>query len=185
MEANTKPAGLDLDNSSEIFVENGEPVLLFNGRQFSWGEFPIEILAQILHELNHDMKVRKGLALLGIEDPDDRLKLYTFCRFGDFDKVPDVDSFGNIRGEYWDCGRRPCPADGLLCRLPEVVNGSLTSHDAAIIRLVAQDLPNKTIADRMGVQVQTMNRQVKNIAHKISCYTKSGIASFAGQNNII
>ena len=185
METNTKPAGLDLDNSSEIFVEDGEPVLLFNGQQFPWGEFPIEILAQILHELNHDMKARKGLALLGIEDPDDRLRFYTFCRFGDFDKVPDVDPDGSVKGEYWDCGHRPCKADGLLCHLPQVPNGSLTPHDAAIIRLVSQDLPNKTIADCMGVHVETMNRQVKNIAHKISCFTKSGIAAFAGRKNII
>ena len=185
MEITTKPAGVALDNSCEIFVENGQPVLLYNGKTYSWLEFPREILSNILFELNHDLKAKKGLDLLDIHDPDDRLRFYTFCRFGDFDKVPDVDPDGSVKGEYWDCGHRPCKADGLLCHLPQVPNGSLTPHDAAIIRLVSQDLPNKTIADCMGVHVETMNRQVKNIAHKISCFTKSGIAAFAGRKNII
>jgi DNA-binding CsgD family transcriptional regulator len=185
MEISTNPAGLQPDNSIEFFVMNGEPVLLLNGKMYVWDEFPQEILEKLSNELTHDYRALKGLYILGIADPKEQLKQYTFCHFGDFDKVPDIDSSDSVRPEYWDCGRRPCLADGLLCHLPPVVNGSLTPHDASVIRMIAKDLPNKVIADRMGVTLHTMNREVKNIARKINCFTKAGIAAFAGQHNII
>ena len=182
---NTNPAGLLKDGSLEIYVSNGIPECLYKGDCYPWPNFPEEIIEDLKAELSKDYKALKGLYILGIADPDEQLGKYTFCHFGDFDKVPDRTADGTFNPEYWDCGQRPCLADGLLCHIPEVPCGNLTPHETKIIRLVAQDLPNKTIADCMGVTLHTMNREVKNITRKINCSTKSGIASFAGRNNII
>jgi len=185
MVTNTNPAGLLKDGSVEIFVMNGDPVCFYQGILYTWSEFPPEIIEQLRAELSKEYKALKGLYIIGIADHEEQLRKYTFCHFGDFDKVPDISHQGEFSPEYWDCGLRPCLADGLLCHIPEVPCGNLTPHEAKIIRLIARDLPNKTIADRMGVTLHTMNREVKNITRKINCNTKSGIASFAGRNNII
>lgn len=185
MGINTCPAGMLKDGSVEIFVINGDPACIYNGLFLTWSEFPKEILDILQEELNHEYKALKGLYILGIADPQEQLKKYTFCHFGDLDKIPDITHFGEFNAEYWDCGMRPCPADGLLCHIPEVPGGNLTPHDVKIIRLIARDLPNKTIAFCMGVTLHTMNREVKNITRKIHCCTKSGIARFAGQYNIL
>lgn len=181
---NTSPAGLFNDGSIEIFVLNGDPACVYQSKVYTWSEFPEVITESLREQLNKDYKALKGLYILGIVDPEEQLKRYTFCHFGDFDKVPDRTGDGKFNPEYWDCGHRPCLADGLLCHIPEVPGGNLTPHEVKIIRLIAQDLPNKSIADSMCVTLHTMNREVKNITRKINCNTKSGIASFAGQHNI-
>ena len=181
---NSAPAAFKKDNI-EIFVLNGEEVFCENGQMRPFNELPSDKATQLRQELENDPRAIRGLSMLGITNPIEQLRHYAFCRFGDFDKVADTDEDGETVTEYWNCGRRPCAADGFLCKLPEVPNGRLTPHDGKIIRVISADLPNKQIADRMGTSLHTVNTQCKNIARKIGVQTKTGIAAFAGRNNIL
>ena len=150
---NTSPAGLFNDGSIEIFVLNGDPACVYQSKVYTWSEFPEVITESLREQLNKDYKALKGLYILGIVDPEEQLKRYTFCHFGDFDKVPDRTGDGKFNPEYWDCGHRPCLADGLLCHIPEVPGGNLTPHEVKIIRLIAQDLPRSQARHRTLVSV--------------------------------
>lgn len=181
---NSAPAAFQQDRI-EIFVLNGEVVFWENGQIRPFNELPAEETTRLRMELDNDARALRGLSLMGISDPVDELRQYAFCRYGDFDKVADISEAKETTSEYWNCGQRPCPADGYLCKLPEVPNGKLTPADADIIRMIGEDLPNKMIAERRGTSLYTVNRQCKNIAVKIGCFTQKGIASFAGRNNIL
>jgi DNA-binding CsgD family transcriptional regulator len=180
---NSAPAAFE-ENKVEIFILNGEVVFLENGRIRPFEELPESTLTLLREDLNNDTRALKGIKILGILDPGEQLRQFAYCRFGDFDKAADLDEEGNTITEYWNCGRRPCPADGYLCKLPEVPFGRLTPHETEIIRMISSDIPNKQIASHNGTSVHTVNTQVKNIARKVGCFTKTGIASFAGRNNI-
>lgn len=181
---NSSPAAFD-QNKIELFVLNGEVVFLENGQIMPFNKLPLTELARLRQMLDDDSRALRGLSILGITDSVEQLRQFTFCRFGDFDKKPDIDESGNTTTEYWDCNQRPCPADGLLCKPPDVLLGRLTPADLDIMRMIAEDVPNKQIADRRGTSLHTINTQCKSIAQKIGCYTQKGIASFAGRNNIL
>lgn len=181
---NSSPAAFEKDKI-ELFVLNGEVVFCENCQLKPFEELPVSEANRLHDELDKDPRAIRGLAILGISDPVDQLRQYVFCRFGDFDKKPDIDEQGNTIHEYWDCGQRPCPADGILCKPPDVPGGRLTPTDLDIMRLIAEDIPSKQIADRRGTSLHTINTQCKKLAQKIGCYSQKGIASFAGRHNIL
>ena len=115
----------------------------------------------------------------------DQLKQFIYCQFGEFDKVADITHDGQMNSEYWDCGNRPCPADGLLCKLPKAVNGTLTIREAQLIREVAADNSTKMVAAKYHRSKLTIDTQMRTIRHKLECFTKAGICSFAGSHNLL
>jgi DNA-binding CsgD family transcriptional regulator len=183
-EFDTVPAGL-ADDNVEFFVLNGEPVFLQGGKMFQWDEMTIDMMTNLRKEMDKDHKVQKGFELLGIHDPMEQMKKFIFCRFGALNSIPDYCGDGNLNSEYWDCGCRPCPADGFLCKYPDVEKGQLTIHEVAIVRQICQDKSNKMIANAFGRSIDTVNKEIKRICEKIGCHTKYGVAAFAGQNNIL
>lgn len=184
MNADTTPPGIH-GSEIEFFVMDGELKFLKGGKIFPWSEVTLDVLVLIRMNLEQDPKALEGLEAMGIINPADQLKQYVYCQFGDFDKKADITADGIFVREYWDCGHRPCPGDGKVCKFPEVLNGKLTPHEAYIIRLICRDIPNKQIAQIMGISTQTVNKECKTIARKLGCYTKIGIARFAGENGIL
>jgi DNA-binding CsgD family transcriptional regulator len=185
MTKDTAPAGIIInDQRIEFFMLKGELCFSQGGSIYPWSDLSIDIAGELFNLLKNDAKAIIGLNILRITDPNERLKQFTFCRFGGLDSIPDLDD-GKASPEYWDCGNRPCPADGFLCKLPPVLNGKLTIHDALVIREISKDLPNKIIADDLHASVHTINTECKIIAQKIGCHTQKGIASYAGKQNII
>jgi DNA-binding CsgD family transcriptional regulator len=168
----------------EFFFMNGEIQFMENGSMRLFMELDVNLAARIRESMENDPKAMKGLEIMGIEDPVEQLKQYVYCNFGEFNKIADISSDGDIHPEYWDCGNRPCPADGLLCKLPGVVHGKLTPHDASVIREIGSDKPNKIIAADFNRSKFTIDTEIRGIARKIGCFTKAGISSFAGRHNI-
>lgn len=169
----------------ELFVLNGEVTFLENGQLRPFNELPSEEAIRLRNELDNDPGALHGLFLMGITDPVEELRQYVFCRYGDFDKVADINEEKKTTSEYWDCGQRPCPADGFLCKFPEVQHGHLTHAEVDIMRHIADDLPNKMIAEIRGTSLHTVNTQCKKLTEKLGCFTQKGIASFAARNNIL
>lgn len=179
----TIPPGL-ADDKIEFFVLNGEPVFLQGGKMHPFGDLSVDEATKLRSLLDHDKRALMGLEQLGITDPIEQLKKFVFCRFGNFNLIPDMDE-DEVNYEYWDCGSRHfCPAIGFLCLAPQVPKGNLTPHDLKLISLVRSDITNKQIADLTHRSVHTINRQCENITKKIGCFTKTGIAAFAGANGI-
>ena len=184
METNYAPAGL-ADDRVEFFVMNGEVQFIQGDKIHLFSEITIELATRLRQEIDSDQKIIKGLEILGITDPIEQLKQFAFCRYGELDIMPDIIFDGESTPEYWNCGKRPCPADGLICKLPEVKNGKLTRNDAELVRIISKDYPNKIIAELRNKSVHTINRQCTNLQHKIGCFSSKGIASFAGRNNLL
>ena len=169
----------------EFFLLNGEIQFIENGTHRLFSEMDIQLASSIRKLMDEDAQVTEGLELLGITDPIEQLKQFIFCQFGEFDKTADIAPDGKINTEYWDCGNRPCPADGLLCKLPSITEGHLTRNEVNLIREVSFDQSDKLIANKLGRSRYTVGTELKTIRRKLRCYTRAGIASFAGRHNIL
>lgn len=107
------------------------------------------------------------------------------CRYGGFDDKADISKHTHTT-EYYDCGERGrCPVEGKLCKHVQAENGCLTPREIDVIKLIAQDLADKQIADMLNISVNTANQHRVNIKQKIGCNTKVGICRFAVEKRII
>ncbi len=114
-------------------------------------------------------------------NPIQQIIEYARCLNGDLDKRADISADGIWIPEYWECGRRGiCEDEGIVCKTP----GNLTKREMDIVRLIAQDLANKQIADHLGISIETVAKHIYNIEDKIQAASKCGIVKFAFENNI-
>jgi DNA-binding CsgD family transcriptional regulator len=136
-------------------------------------------------KLTKDTMASAALDILGIKEPAARLEKFTICRYGGFDDQPDIDLDNNSTPEYFDCGDRgTCKVEGKLCHHVKAENGYLTPREIEVIKLIAQDLLDKQIADKLGISYHTATTHRTNIQHKIGAHSKNGITKFAILKNI-
>lgn len=174
------PAGIN-DRNIEAFSLDGKIKVIINGRIIDILD-SIEALSLFRDNLEADPKALKMIEDLGIKNPVIQILTFIHCRYGDFDRRADITQDGVSIPEYWDCGRRgDCECEGTVCLLP----GGLTTREIDIVKLVAKDLPDKQIADRLKISVNTVHTHLRNIEHKINAASKCGIVRFAYQNNIL
>ena len=172
-------------DGTEFYLEKGEIKFMIDGVPHMFCDISVDKLTLIRQRMESDLKVMKGLCILGIENPVEQIKQFIYCQFGNFDNKADISSNDEFNSEYWDCGNRPCPSDGLICKLPSVKNGSLTPHEAQLIREVSSNHSNKMVAATFNRSKLTIDTEMRTIKNKIGCFTKAGICTFAGQHNLV
>ncbi len=62
---------------------------------------------------------------------------------------------------------------------------SVTDRESDIIRLIAEGLSNKQIADKLCLSTHTVNTHRKNIMNKLGVNNTAGVVLFAVRNNIL
>ncbi|MFK5856566.1 MAG: helix-turn-helix transcriptional regulator [Bacteroidota bacterium] len=148
-------------------------------------DFEASTLYKLQSLLDDDLIAQVSLDKLEITDPDSKLQKFAICRFGGFDDKPDITDTEETN-EYYDCGKRgSCPVEGKLCKHVDAENGYLTPREIHVIKLIAEDLPDKQIADRLNISINTVNTHRRRIAAKIGCDTKVGICRFAIEKRIV
>jgi len=186
MNTNSKiPAGL-LDDSFEFFEKDGKVYFLHNKQTHDFMDLDVNYATLLRMDLDEHPRAVEALNALGISDPIDQLKQWAICNFGNFDMKTDLSADGELIKEYVSCHKRgKCEYEGIICPPVEAGNGTLTKREIQIIKLIVQDLLDKTIADRLSISIATMNVHRGNIERKIGCHSKAGIVAFAYQHNLI
>lgn len=178
------PAGL-MDCSIEFFMQNGELFFLHQGMVQPFIELPIDYANMLSEDLEKHPQAIKALDELGIFDPIKRLEKYASCRYGGFSFSPDFTPQGENNPEFWDCGKHGnCPFEGKLCTQIQAKHGRITRREADYIRLAAQDLCDKQIAEHLFISDYTAKKHRQNVTRKIGCASKAGITAFAFENNM-
>lgn len=173
--------------NTEVIGVDGEPFLV-KVELLSFNEWPAKVKLQIQTQLDTDKAAQVALDMLAITDELQRLKKFAYCRNGGFDKLADYTSCGSHNLEYFDCPlRETCEpkVQKMLCRCFPAPNGVLTPREIEIVKLVCTDMPDKAIADTLGISVDTARNHRRNIEHKTATYSKSGIVRFAYEKGIV
>lgn len=187
MEKSRIPAGL-MDPNFEFFLYKGVVMVLSGGKIRAFESLPANdpVVLKVKHDMDNHPKAVDALGEMGITGSLDCMLTYIRCRYGNLDPSPDITVEGFSRAEYRDCGRRgECKHEGILCEKIQAPNGRFTSRELQVIQLLSEDLPNKLIADEMGVSIITVNTHIQNIHHKIGSHSKAGIVAYAARNNLI
>lgn len=179
------PAHLESINCEFIGIDDQLFMIKVNLVHFS--DFPPATLYLLQSLLDKDIVAQAALDTLEISDDEDRLQKFALCQFGGFDNLPDVEGNNEaVNHEFYACGLRgQCPVEGKLCHHIQADHGFITPAEIKVIRLIAEDLADKEIADKLGITYNTAATHRRNITKKIGCNSKVGICKFAIQKRII
>lgn len=180
------PGGLT-DASVEFFVFQNNVHCLYQGKTYSYEEFPKVITDIIEADMLQNPKAMKALADWDITDQDQQIRQYISCRFGGFDETPDITvDQQTIHTEYVNCGRRgQCKYEGQLCCNIMLKNGMLSSREMQVLRLIGMGALDKEIADHLSISEETLRNHKDSICQKAGISRKPALAVLAHQKNLI
>jgi len=181
------PAGL-LDNNLEFFNDPKNIEICYaltGGHVFRVNELPFPII----HLIDLDMKAHpeklEALVAIGYETEEAQREKYCSCCFGGFDGEPDVLDGKFLHAEYWPCpSRLNCPVEAKLCNALEISPGKyLTKRELQVFKLIY--LPEKEIADQLGISVETVKIHKKHISEKTGLFKNTELVHLACKRNLI
>jgi DNA-binding CsgD family transcriptional regulator len=180
------PAQLKKCNNELIAIDDKPYLIRVEFLPFT--EWPASLKWRIATDLEADKRANVALDILEITDKDERIEKYAYCKNGGFDHLPDYDDAGNHNPEYFNCPlREVCnpQAQKHLCGYFKVGSSFLHPKELEVIKLIAEDLPNKQIADIQGVSINTIETHRTSILRKIGADSKQGIVRFAVEKGIL
>ena len=155
------PAGLK-DKSIEVFVIDGDPMIFSGGNMIKLTD-SIDAMTMVREDLDKRPFAIMSYEVAGITDPVEQILQHAICMYGDFNTKVDITPDGISNPEYWDCGQRgSCPYEGTRCLLPSGPNGTLTPREIEVIKLIAQDLADKQIAEKLAICENTVHKHRDN-----------------------
>jgi len=179
------PAGI-LDANYEFFEENGEVYFTYNRCTHEFYDLDVSVAALLRDDLEQHPKAVKALESIGIVNPMAQIKQWAICNFGNFDNKADLTADGVIIHEHVNCAHRSnCKFEGIICLPLMVINGTLTTREVQIIKLVARDFLDKQISFMLNISPATTAVHRTHIEQKIGCHSKAGITAYAYQNNLL
>jgi DNA-binding CsgD family transcriptional regulator len=173
------PAGLE-DNSVEIYRFGPESHALYAGKKHSYFDLPPHIRKPFRNEYDHDQIARYLLEHgMSISDDKDREEKFVWCRYGNWDRNPDLVD-GKPVADAPNClFEKTCAGFGDVCLLPKGPNGRLTPQQYFIVKLVALGKQDNEIGDELKITHATVRTHLARIHEKLGANNRSEISLWA------
>lgn len=163
------------DDSIEFFgIQKTRRVMfLQNGIRYNFRELSPKYYALLQKAYKKDLvavhfikKITKSIV--------EQVELYTYYCYGALDHTPDI-LHGVLQPAENFRDRLDCPSLSFQSKKITIGGKELTLRELEIIDLVAQDYPDKLIADHLGIAVATLNTQKSNLFKKVNVQTKTAL----------
>lgn len=174
------------EKNCESFVNDGVLTHVCESKVYYGLDLPTEMLDKYKSELADDKTAQHGLRKMGCVGKEETLLQFIICRFGGNDQQSDLNHNASTP-DYYNCGRRgACKQEFIVCRPVLSVTGEKLSRcEIAVIKLIAEDLTDESIANKLCVSTNTIKSHRANITSKLDVKSKNGIVRFAIENKII
>ncbi|WP_432714397.1 response regulator transcription factor [Pedobacter sp.] len=174
------PAGI-VDGSVEFFIFQAEIMCMYNGKRYSFDDFPSEVIAIVNAEMEKDPIAIACLIAWGMVDLATQMRQFIACKWGGYDSNPDISPDGKIQpAEYIECGRRGmCPYEGKLCSSIKLQHGILTKSEVAVLKCLGECLLDKEIADKLNISEHTLRHHKDSICRKSGLERKPALVGLA------
>jgi len=113
-----------------------------------------------------------------------QVELYTYYMYGELDSSADIENGQLAKSENFR-DKSDCPS--LLWNSKEITIGdhTLTPRQILIIDLIGTDLPDKAIADTLGISTKTLDFHKSNLYQAVGVQTKVALMKVAMQHKVI
>jgi DNA-binding CsgD family transcriptional regulator len=179
------PAGLE-DNNLEIYRYKGDVNAVYRGRKYTYLELPLSIRepfqAEYIADECSQNCMRNDLRIVGADEEEEK---FVSCRYGNWDKNPDL-SNGITTHDAPNCPEeKNCNGFGIICKIPEGENGVLSKQQYFVTRLVAKGKLDKEIATELNIALSTVRTHLNKIREKLGVNNRIEISNWAKDKGII
>lgn len=116
---------------------------------------------------------------------NEAIEQFAFCVYGAADHEPDFDAEGNLQeADNFICSHN-CKCLKWESKKITVDGKKLTPRQIEIVQLLASDLPDKAIADELGITESTLNTHKSQLFEKFNVASKPGLIKKAIEQKII
>ena len=179
------PAGIIAgDFSTELFGErNSKKVFgVSNGKTVPFDEINPKMRAQIFERLLDDEKAMEDLKHLPQKEA---IEHYAFCVFGAADSDADFSVNGILKeAENFICSDN-CKCLNWKSKKIKIDGEILTPRQLEIVKLLASDLCDKQIADKLNICLSTLDTHKKHLFEKCNVLSKTGLVMKLIEQKII
>ncbi len=113
-----------------------------------------------------------------------QVELYTYFMYGDLDNEPDIKKGQLAPSENFRDGK-DCICQKWKSKTITIDGEALKPRDIIILDAISQDLPDKAIANILGIAMSTFNIHKKDLLTRTNCATKTALALKAMNQNVI
>lgn len=182
---NALPAGLLRgDYNTELFgdPETRKMHALSNGNRVAFAYAHPIVKLSVKKQLQSDAVAMFDLAHLPEEEA---LEEYAFCLYGALNATPDFDETGvPVVSENFLCG-----TDCRCVKWPSkkiTLNGTaITERQIIILRLLANDMPDKAVADTLSITQSTLDHHKRTLMSIAGVFSKTSLVKKALTENIV
>ncbi len=179
------PAGL-VDNSLEVFRDGNATKCIINGNVREYLELPSVLREPFQVELLKDKAackcIRDDFRIVDLDEMEER---FVWCRYGALDSSPDWNGI-ELTPDAPTCDKiKDCPGFDIVCKVPVGENGKLSRNEYLVAKLVGEQLFDKEIADRLGIEVTTVRTYLTRIREKLNVNNRLGIGFWAMSKGIV
>jgi DNA-binding CsgD family transcriptional regulator len=184
----TLPAGMSPDDSDIEFVglPKTHSVLWFQfGKPHNWAQLPTNLYKSCEELYLTDTEAVKTLPKYFKTNNINRLvEIYIYYMYGGCDNTPDV-----IKGVLQPCENFRETKDCLSLQFSnkhiDIEGIHLSQRDLKILDMSMDNLPDKLIADRLGISHSTFDFHKKNLFKKLGCDSKVSLVIKGLKNHIL
>ncbi|PXX96880.1 hypothetical protein DF185_19770 [Marinifilum breve] len=179
------PAGIE-DKNLEIYRYGKEVNAVYDGKKGSYLDLPMEMREPFQAEYIADKAAQHCIVNdFGIELADAQEEKFVGCRYGNWDKTPDLAN-GITTHDAPNCSEeKHCKGFNVLCKIPEAPNGKITKQEYFIIRLVGNGKLDKEIALDLNIRIPTVRTHLNHIREKLQVNNRIEIALWAQSKGIV
>lgn len=175
-----------LCQNSEIFVSGSQVNVISNGTVKPFAEISFPHYQLLKETAQSDEKIMRELERMCPGSEFHQIEKFAMCRFGGIDFHPDIQDNRLTDGDHWDCPLKgSCSGEGVVCKSVRYNGQALSRVKIDLIKLLATDKTNQTIALELDIPEGTMHLLKKDLYKIFTVQTKQELALKAHYINLI
>ncbi|NKI28237.1 response regulator transcription factor [Arenibacter sp. 6A1] len=160
-----------------------EVIWLQNGQSRYFTDLPFHFYELLRNSYLKDHKAVEFLQGVS-EDLRRQVELYTYYIYGELDNTPDIVN-GELAPSENFRDSQNCPSLLWNSKKITINDHELTPRQLIIIDLIGSDMPDKAIADALGISLKTLDFHKANLFRSVGVSTKTALLKLSLQQHII
>jgi DNA-binding CsgD family transcriptional regulator len=179
-------AGVMPNDSNIEFIgirKTKEVLWLQNGSNHYFKDLPTKFYDLLKSAYQADDKAVDYISSL-TDNEQRQVEIYTYYMYGEVDGTPDIAN-GKLSSSENYRDKQNCPSLNFSSKNLNIDDHILTDRQITIIDLIGKDMPDKAIADELGISTKTLDFHKHNLFKAVGVQTRVSLIKKAIQHKVI
>lgn len=171
-----------IDSEKEYFLNEDKVYLIHNGVTSNFDDVKEHIELETI--LQSEIETNQILTEMVGKNQRTKIKKLAACRFGGLNFTADFNK--ETHSDFHNCPMRgKCIGENIVCKSPAINGETITIEDVRILREIAGDDKNTTIANKLGMPLGTFFVKKDKLYKLLHIPTKQRAALFMFKEGLL